>query len=91
MPQYLSHTSTHGRNMAGARALWRAIASFDSSRRLPCLSKVAPAMQLYHMEDVHRASLINRDVPRLSVNKLNTSDRLMIRFLNSQTGFGGNS
>ncbi len=91
MPQYLSHTSTHGRNMAGARALWRAIASFDSSRRLPCLSKVAPATQLYHLEDVHRASLINRDVPRLSVNKLNTSDRLMIRFLNSQTGFGGNS
>lgn len=87
MPQYLSHTSTHGRNMAGERA----IASFDSSRRLPCLSKVAPATQLYHMEDVHRASLINRDVPRLSVNKLNTSDRLMIRFLNSQTGFGGNS
>jgi dihydroxyacid dehydratase/phosphogluconate dehydratase len=91
MPQYLSHTSTHGRNMAGERALWRAIASFDSSRRLPCLSKVAPATQLYNMEDVHRASLINRDVPRLSVNKLNTSDRLMIRFLNSQTGFGGNS
>ena len=24
MPQYRSHTSTHGRNMAGARALWRA-------------------------------------------------------------------
>lgn len=25
------------------------------SRRVPCLSKVAPATQLYHMEDVHRA------------------------------------
>lgn len=24
MPQYRSRTSTHGRNMAGARALWRA-------------------------------------------------------------------
>jgi dihydroxy-acid dehydratase len=46
------------------------------SRRVPCLSKVAPATQLYHMEDVHRAGgvmgllgeldragLINRDVP----------------------------
>ncbi|HHX83196.1 MAG TPA: dihydroxy-acid dehydratase, partial [Pseudomonadaceae bacterium] len=25
------------------------------SRRVPCLSKVAPSTQLYHMEDVHRA------------------------------------
>ena len=46
------------------------------SRRVPCLSKVAPATQKYHMEDVHRAGgvmgilgeldragLINRDVP----------------------------
>jgi dihydroxy-acid dehydratase len=46
------------------------------SRRVPCLSKVAPATQLYHMEDVHRAGgvmgilgeldrvgLLNRDVP----------------------------
>src|SRR5487761_2385227 len=24
MPQYRSHTTTHGRNMAGARSLWRA-------------------------------------------------------------------
>jgi hypothetical protein len=27
----------------------------------------------------------------LSVNKLNTSDRVMVCFLNSQTGFGGHS
>jgi dihydroxy-acid dehydratase len=46
------------------------------SRRVPCLSKVAPATQKYHMEDVHRAGgvmailgeldragLIQRDVP----------------------------
>jgi dihydroxy-acid dehydratase len=46
------------------------------SRRVPCLSKVAPATQDYHMEDVHRAGgimailgeldragLLNRDVP----------------------------
>ena len=46
------------------------------SRRVPCLSKVAPATQKYHMEDVHRAGgvigilgeldragVINRDVP----------------------------
>jgi dihydroxy-acid dehydratase len=46
------------------------------SRRVPCLSKVAPATQKYHMEDVHRAGgvmgilgeldragVIRRDVP----------------------------
>ena len=46
------------------------------SRKVPCLSKVAPATQKYHMEDVHRAGgvmailgeldrggLIHRDVP----------------------------
>ena len=46
------------------------------SRRVPCLSKVAPATQKYHMEDVHRAGgvmgilgeldragLIQREVP----------------------------
>ena len=46
------------------------------SRKVPCLSKVAPATQKYHMEDVHRAGgvfgilgelkrvkLINEDVP----------------------------
>ena len=46
------------------------------SRKVPCLSKVAPATQKYHMEDVHRAGgvmailgeldrggLLHRDVP----------------------------
>jgi len=46
------------------------------SRKVPCLSKVAPATQKYHMEDVHRAGgvmgilgeldragLLNRDLP----------------------------
>lgn len=48
------------------------------SRRVPCLAKVAPATQKYHMEDVHRAGgvigilgeldragLIHRDVPTI--------------------------
>lgn len=48
------------------------------SRKVPCLSKVAPATQKYHMEDVHRAggvmallgeldraNLINREVPTI--------------------------
>jgi len=53
------------------------------SRRVPCLSKVAPATQKYHMEDVHRAGgvmailgeldragLINRDVPTVHAGSM---------------------
>ncbi|WP_157671058.1 dihydroxy-acid dehydratase [Chitinibacter sp. GC72] len=53
------------------------------SRKVPCLSKVAPATQKYHMEDVHRAGgvigilaeldragLIHRDVPTVHAKTL---------------------
>ncbi|QKJ65960.1 dihydroxy-acid dehydratase [Deefgea piscis] len=53
------------------------------SRRVPCLAKVAPATQKYHMEDVHRAGgviallaelsragLIHRDVPTVHTKTL---------------------
>lgn len=53
------------------------------SRRVPCLSKVAPATQKYHMEDVHRAGgvlgilgeldragLIAREVPTIHASTL---------------------
>ena len=34
MPDYRSKTSTHGRNMAGARALWRATGMKDEDFKL---------------------------------------------------------
>ena len=53
------------------------------SRRVPCLAKVAPATQKYHMEDVHRAGgimgllgeldragLIHRDLPTVHEKSL---------------------
>jgi dihydroxy-acid dehydratase len=56
------------------------------SRRVPCLSKVAPATQKYHMEDVHRAGgvmgilgeldragLIQRDVPTVHAPTMGTA------------------
>ncbi|PJZ71409.1 dihydroxy-acid dehydratase [Leptospira perolatii] len=56
------------------------------SRRVPCICKVAPATQKYHMEDVHRAGgvigilaeldragLINRDVPTVHSRTLGTA------------------
>jgi dihydroxy-acid dehydratase len=38
MPVYRSHTSTHGRNMAGARALWRATGLSDSDFGKPIIA-----------------------------------------------------
>jgi dihydroxy-acid dehydratase len=38
MPQYRSRTTTHGRNMAGARALWRATGMKDSDFDKPIIA-----------------------------------------------------
>ena len=38
MPKYRSHTSTHGRNMAGARALWRATGMKDGDFDKPIIA-----------------------------------------------------
>jgi dihydroxy-acid dehydratase len=38
MPQYRSHTSTHGRNMAGARSLWRATGMKDGDFGKPIIA-----------------------------------------------------
>jgi len=38
MPDYRSKTSTHGRNMAGARALWRATGMKDEDFKKPIIA-----------------------------------------------------
>jgi dihydroxy-acid dehydratase len=69
------------------------------SRRVPCLSKVAPAKQDVHMEDVHRAGgimrilgeldrggLINRDCPTVHAESIGHAiDRWDITRTNSET------
>ncbi|NBB47454.1 dihydroxy-acid dehydratase [Rhizobium sp. CRIBSB] len=69
------------------------------SRKVPCLSKVAPAKQDVHMEDVHRAGgimrilgeldrggLINRDCPTVHAQTLGHAiDRWDITRTNSET------
>lgn len=69
------------------------------SRRVPCLSKVAPAKNDVHMEDVHRAGgimsilgeldkggLINRDCPTVHAETLGDAiDRWDITRTNSET------
>src|SRR5574343_456053 len=44
MPQYRSHTSTHGRNMAGARSLWRATGMKDGDFGKPIIAVVHSGM-----------------------------------------------
>lgn len=56
MPQYRSRTSTHGRNMAGARALWRATGMQDGDFGKPIIAVVNSFTQFVpghvHLRDV---------------------------------------
>ena len=56
MPQYRSRTSTHGRNMAGARALWRATGMKDADFEKPIIAVVNSFTQFVpghvHLKDM---------------------------------------
>lgn len=56
MPQYRSRTSTHGRNMAGARALWRATGMTDGDFDKPIIAVVNSFTQFVpghvHLKDL---------------------------------------
>ena len=56
MPQYRSRTSTHGRNMAGARALWRATGMKDDDFSKPIIAVVNSFTQFVpghvHLKDM---------------------------------------
>ncbi|HUH86455.1 MAG TPA: dihydroxy-acid dehydratase [Pusillimonas sp.] len=56
MPQYRSRTSTHGRNMAGARALWRATGMKDGDFEKPIIAVVNSFTQFVpghvHLKDM---------------------------------------
>lgn len=56
MPQYRSRTSTHGRNMAGARALWRATGMKDADFNKPIIAVVNSFTQFVpghvHLKDM---------------------------------------
>ncbi|OHC74946.1 MAG: dihydroxy-acid dehydratase [Rhodospirillales bacterium RIFCSPLOWO2_12_FULL_58_28] len=56
MPEYRSRTSTHGRNMAGARSLWRATGMKDSDFGRPIIAVVNSFTQFVpghvHLKDM---------------------------------------
>jgi dihydroxy-acid dehydratase len=49
MPQYRSKTSTAGRNMAGARALWRATGMKNDDFQKPIIAVANPSRSLYRV------------------------------------------
>ncbi len=64
MPQYRSRTSTHGRNMAGARALWRATGMKDGDFGKPIIAIVNSFTQFVpghvHLKDL--GQLVAREI-----------------------------
>ena len=64
MPQYRSRTTTHGRNMAGARALWRATGMTDADFDKPIIAVVNSFTQFVpghvHLKDL--GQLVAREI-----------------------------
>ncbi|RKT46793.1 dihydroxy-acid dehydratase [Thiocapsa rosea] len=64
MPQYRSRTTTHGRNMAGARALWRATGMTDGDFDKPIIAVVNSFTQFVpghvHLKDM--GQLVAREI-----------------------------
>ncbi|MFW5440381.1 MAG: dihydroxy-acid dehydratase [Methylophilaceae bacterium] len=66
MPQYRSRTTTHGRNMAGARALWRATGMKDGDFEKPIIAISNSFTQFVpghvHLKDL--GQLVAREIER---------------------------
>jgi dihydroxy-acid dehydratase len=66
MPQYRSRTTTHGRNMAGARGLWRATGMTDGDFGKPIIAVVNSFTQFVpghvHLKDL--GQLVAREIER---------------------------
>ena len=66
MPQYRSKTSTHGRNMAGARALWRATGVTDKDFGKPIIAVVNSFTQFVpghvHLKDL--GQMVAREIEK---------------------------
>ena len=64
MPSYRSRTTTHGRNMAGARGLWRATGMKDSDFGKPIIAVVNSFTQFVpghvHLKDL--GQLVAREI-----------------------------
>jgi dihydroxy-acid dehydratase len=69
MPQYRSRTATQGRNIAGARALWRATGMKDEDFSKPIIA-IANSLTQFVPKHVHlkdMGQLVVREIERLGV------------------------
>ncbi len=66
MPVYRSHTTTHGRNMAGARALWRATGMKDGDFNKPIIAVCNSFTQFVpgHVHLQNLGQLVAREIER---------------------------
>jgi dihydroxy-acid dehydratase len=66
MPQYRSRTTTHGRNMAGARALWRATGMKDGDFEKPIIAIANSFTQFVpgHVHLQNMGQLVAREVEK---------------------------
>ncbi|MBL3600171.1 MAG: dihydroxy-acid dehydratase [gamma proteobacterium endosymbiont of Lamellibrachia anaximandri] len=66
MPKYRSHTTTHGRNMAGARAMWRATGMQDDDFEKPIIAIANSFTQFVpghvHLKDM--GQLVAREIEK---------------------------
>ena len=78
MPQYRSKTSTAGRNMAGARALWRATGMQDNDFQKPIIAIVNSFTQFVpghvHLKDL--GQLVAREVSLLPAGYIGNHEAL---------------
>ena len=69
MPQYRSRTTTQGRNIAGARPLWRATGMKDEGFSKPIIA-IANSLTQFVPKHVHlkdMGQLVVREIERLGV------------------------
>ena len=72
MPAYRSRTSTHGRNMAGARGLWRATGMTDSDFGKPIIA-IANSFTQFVPGHVHL-----KDMGQLVARELEAAGKIAI-------------
>lgn len=71
MPTYRSRTTTHGRNMAGARGLWRATGLKDADFGEPIIAIAKPFTQFVpghgHLKDLGQLAALTTSAARGAV------------------------
>lgn len=75
MPAYRSRTTTHGRNMAGARGLWRATGMKDGDFGKPIIAVVNSFTQFVpghvHLKDL--GQLVAREIEQAGASPRNST------------------